>query len=119
MFNETNREGSRKCKKDKQVNVLDEQEKAGEDAEKDIRELSNALCPEASTSSLTKFGTIGTEVESVHRPGRHREAPNHADHAEEATNSECCRRVLDPEVSDESTHAVQNHQQQRDRLNEN
>ena len=33
------------CKKDKQGNVLDEQEKADEDAEKDIRELSNALCP--------------------------------------------------------------------------
>ena len=46
MFNETsNREGSRKCKKDKQVNVLDEQEKADEDAEKDIRELSDAFCP--------------------------------------------------------------------------
>ena len=44
MFNETNREGSRKCKKNKQANVLDEQEKADEDAEKDIRELSNALC---------------------------------------------------------------------------
>ena len=45
MFNETNREGSRKCKKDKQVNVLDEQEKVDVDAEKHIGELSNALCP--------------------------------------------------------------------------
>ena len=31
------------CKKDKQGDVLDEQEKADEDAEKDIRELSNAF----------------------------------------------------------------------------
>ena len=45
MFNDTNREGSRKCKKDKQVNVLDEQEKADLDAQEDIRELSDALCP--------------------------------------------------------------------------
>ena len=48
MFNDTNREGSRKCKEDKPVNVLDEQEKADEDAEKDIRELSDALCPVSS-----------------------------------------------------------------------
>ena len=38
---------------------------------------------------------------------------------EEPTSSECCRRVQDPQASDESTHAVQNDQQQRDRLNEN
>ena len=30
---------------------------------------------------------------------------------EEPTNSECCRRVQDAEVSDASTHAVENHQQ--------
>ena len=45
MFKDTNREGSRKCKNDEQLNVLDEQEKADLDAEKDIRELSDALCP--------------------------------------------------------------------------
>ena len=57
MFHETNREGSRKCKKDKQVNVLDEQEKADEDAEKDVRELSNALC-------LVNFNVILDEVQN-------------------------------------------------------
>ena len=37
---------------------------------------------------------------------------------EEPINSECCRRVQDAEVSDASTHAVENHQQQRGGLNE-
>ena len=45
MFNDTKREGSRKCKKNKQVNVFDEQEKADLNAQEDIKELSDDLCP--------------------------------------------------------------------------
>ena len=91
----------------------DEQEKADEDAEKDIRELSDALCP-------VSFNVIPDEVQNdwncgqICRSGRYQEAKIHADHVEEPTNTECCRRVLDPEASDESTHAVENHQQQRE-----
>ena len=47
----------RACKKDKQVNVLDEQEKADLDAEKDIRELSDALC-------LVSFNVMPDEVQN-------------------------------------------------------
>ena len=41
------------------MNVLDEQEKASEDADRDIGGVSNALCAVRSTKFLTKLRTIG------------------------------------------------------------
>ena len=61
-----------KGKNGKQVNVLDEQEKAGEDAEKDTGGLSNALCAVSISVMSDEVENDWTEVNRGRRSGHNR-----------------------------------------------
>ena len=70
--NETGREGSwKQGKEEAKVNVLDEQEKAGEDADKDFGKLSNGVWAVRVMSDDVENDWI--EVTRDRKSGRHRQ----------------------------------------------
>ena len=85
-----NGEGS-KGKQDKQVHVHDEQEKASDDADKDIGRLSKASCAVQLNTMSDEIENDWMEVKKGRRSGRNRQAFIRADHVEGPAESESCR----------------------------
>ena len=82
---------------------LTSKRKAGEDTGKDIGVLPNALLTVCFNVISDDVENDWTEVERGLRSGRSRQVQIRARHAERTTEVASCRRVQDPEASDEST----------------
>ena len=73
------------------MHVHDEQEKASDDADKDIGRLSNASCAVKLNVMSDEVENDLMEVERGRRSGRNQQAIIRADHVEGPTESESCR----------------------------